>query len=658
MSPEDPAQPLSLSRRRLLQAAGVAGAAAGLAATAGTAAAASPSPSRFTPRGRLKRRPNFLIIMVDEQRTAPFYESPALRAWRLANLPTQDFLRRSSLEFTQHHIMSVACQPSRASIFTGQYPSLHGVAQTSGAAKSAIEQDLYWLDPSTVPTLGSWFRAGGYETHWKGKWHVSDADLYQPGSYNPLPSYTSTGQRDRFLEDVYLEAARLERYGFTGFVGPEPHGSNPLNSGSSGPGGVGRDEVYADMAIEELRRLRRSPNPWLLVASFVNPHDITLWGQLTLAGDISGASGSFYLAQQLAGSSVPMDLFGPEYRRSADEDLSTKPTAQASFVQRYPQGFQPLRNDVSYHRFYYQLQKNVDSQIGRVVQALREDPRQYRDTIIIYLSDHGEMLGAHGGMYQKWHAAYDEMVRVPLIVHNPVLFDGHTTSDVLTSHADLLPTMLGLAGLDEDVIARQLHTSHTQTRRLVGRDLSGALVGMDDLTRFQQAPVYFMTDDQPFKGANAVSAVGLSYPPVEQPNCVETVIAYLPTGTAGDLQRWKYSRYWDNPQYWSTPNVQDVQTFVPGRVNEPGPRVATTVVKAINPTNGQIAPPPDQYELYNVAEDPAELDNLYGDPRVAGAQQAMAALLAAERKAKRLTPLEQPYADGSMQQFPFTPTAT
>jgi hypothetical protein len=170
--------------------------------------------------------------------------------------------------------------------------------------------------------------------------------------------------------------------------------------------------------------------------------------------------------------------------------------------------------------------------------------------------------------------------------------------------------------------------------------------------------VYFMTDDQPFKGANAVSAVGLSYPPVEQPNCVETVIAYLPTGTAGDLQRWKYSRYWDNPQYWSTPNVQDVQTFVPGRVNEPGPRVATTVVKAINPTNGQIAPPPDQYELYNVAEDPAELDNLYGDPRVAGAQQAMAALLAAERKAKRLTPLEQPYADGSMQQFPFTPTAT
>ncbi len=109
--------------------------------------------------------------------------------------------------------MSVACQPSRASIYTGQYPSLHGIAQTSGAAKTAIEQDLFWLDPTTVPTLGSWFRTAGYDTYWKGKWHISDADLYQPGSYNPLPSYNNVGGRDRYLEDVYLEsgAARAVR---------------------------------------------------------------------------------------------------------------------------------------------------------------------------------------------------------------------------------------------------------------------------------------------------------------------------------------------------------------------------------------------------------------------------------------------------------------
>lgn len=591
--------------------------------------------------------------MMDEQRAAPFYETPELKAWRLANLPTQNFMRKNGFEFTEHHVMSVACQPSRASIYTGQYPSLHGVSQTSGAAKTAIEQDLYWLDPASVPTLGNWFRAGGYDTYWKGKWHISDADLYQPASYNPLPSYNDLGGRDRYLEDIYLESERLEHYGFTGFIGPEPHGSNPLNSGSSAPGGRGRDEVYADLGVEQLRRLRGADKPWLLVTSFVNPHDITLWGSLTLAGNLTGAQGSFYLEQQLIGSNVPRNLFGPEYARSSNEDLRTKPTAQSSFVAQYPKAFQPLDNGMEYHRFYYQLQKNVDEQIGRVIKALTADRRQYRDTIIIYLSDHGEMLGAHGGMFQKWHSAYDETLKVPFIFHNPTLFPKYRTSDVLTSHADLVPTMLGLAGLDESVLAKELRKTHTQVRRLVGRDLSDVLLGED--RENEARPIYFMTDDQPFKGANAVTATGMPYLPVNQPNCVETVVAYLPTGAGGVKERWKYSRYWDNPQFWSQPNVQDVQTMVSGPVNQPGAKVAQTTVKALNPTSGQVAPPADEFELYNVTTDPAEMSNLYGNPQFSRTQQVMVDLLAAERSAKRLTPVQAPWANGTAQQFPFTP---
>ncbi len=647
----------SLSRRRLLQAAGVAGIGAGLAATATGSAQAASAPA-FKPRGRLRRRPNFLIIMVDEQRHAPFYESAALARWRQENLPAQNFLRGNGYEFTHHHVMSVACQPSRASIYTGQYPSLHGIAQTSGAAKSAIEEDLYWLDPTTVPTLGWWFRNAGYDTYWKGKWHISDADLYQPGSYNPLPSYTDIGTRDPYLEDIYLESERLESYGFTGFIGPEPHGSNPLNSGSSGPLGRGRDEVYADLGVEQLQQLRRNDKPWLLVTSFVNPHDITLWGNYTLAGDLSGAQGSFYLAEQLIGSNVPRDLFTNDYFTSASEDLSTKPDAQASFVARYPDGFQPLMNNEQYHRFYYQLQKNVDQQIQRVIDALTDDSRQYRDTIVIYLSDHGEMLGAHGGMFQKWHSAYEEMLRVPFIFHNPRLFPEAQSSDILTSHADLLPTMLGLAGLDEKVLAKRLNQSHTQVRRLVGRDLSPVLLGERSPERLRDDPVYFMTDDQPFKGDNAISALGLPYQPVDQPNCVETVVAYLPTGDNGAMERWKYSRYWDNPAFWTTPGVQDVQTFIPGPVNLPGNRVAQTTVKTMNPTNGQIAPPVDQFEMYNVTTDPGELTNLYGNSAYSDTQQILANTLSRERTTKRLSPTYQPWADGSMQQFPFVPTAT
>jgi choline-sulfatase len=649
----------NISRRRLLQAAGVAGVAATGAAATTTTPAAARQP--FSPRGRLKRRPNFLIIMVDEMRTAPAYESPALTAWRAANLPAQRLIRSNGFDFTQHHIMSAACQPSRSSIYTGQYPSLHGVSQTSGAAKSAIEEDMYHLEPGTVPTLGNYFRAGGYDTYWKGKWHVSDADLYQPGSYNPMPSYTDEGARDRYLEDIYLEAEMLDKFGFTGFVGPEPHGSNPLNSGSSAWFGRGRDKVFAEMSAEQLQRLRGSDNPWLLVTSFVNPHDITLWGRFTLAASAQaqaqGTRDAFYLSQQLIDSNVPRDLFTPAYRASENENLSQKPTAQGSFVDQYPFALQPLNNDLMYHRFYYQLQKEVDDHIANVMGALMSNKKQYRDTIVIFLSDHGEMLGAHGGMFQKWHNAYDEIVRVPFVFHNPELFPRAQQSDVLTSHADLIPTMLGLAGLDEGVLAKDLRDSHTQVRRLPGRDLSSILLGEQDPSAVRNEPVYYMTDDQPFRSSSAISILGIAYEPVEQPNCVETVVAYLPTGLNGQQEKWKYCRYWDNPQYWSSPNVQDVRTFVPGQFNKPGERVAVTTVKSMNPTNGEIAPPDDQFELYNLSRDPTELLNLYGIVEHQPTLAVMRKLLDAERASKRLEPTYQPWADGSAQQFPFSGAA-
>ncbi len=640
------ATPGGLSRRKLLQAMGVAGVAAGVASK-GSSAEAAENAQPFQPRGRLRRRPNFLLLIVDEQRMAPLYESTELAAWRQANLPTQNFLRRHALDFTNHHIMSAACGPSRASIFTGQYPSLHGVSQTSGAAKSAIEQDMYWLDPTTVPTLGSWFRAGGYDTYYKGKWHVSDADLYQPGSYNPLPSYDDAGVPDPELEDLYLEADRLQGYGFEGWIGPEPHGSNPLNSGSSGPQGRGRDERYATLGIQQLQKLRTANKPWLLVNSYVNPHDITLWGDLTLAQQ------QFYLNEQLAGSNVPRNLFGPLYDASKNETLATKPTAQSSYRQQYPQAFQPIENGEKYHRFYYQLQKNVDEQIGRVIHALTATQSQYRDTVVIYISDHGELLGSHGGLFQKWHNAYDEVLRVPFVIHNPQLFPQAVSSELLTSHADLIPTMLGLAGLDEAVLRKTLRQTHSQVRQLPGRDLSGYVLGEVRPDAYPDSPQYYMTDDEPFKGAVAVSWQGLNYAPVVQPNHVETVIANLPTGPLGAKERWKYTRYWDNPLFWTNPNVQDVLTTVSGVVNQPGTKTATTVVKAAQPTTGQIAPPPDEFEAYNVTRDPTEMNNLASDPGSADTISLLQRLLQEQRALKRLTPQLEPWADGSQQQFPF-----
>lgn len=551
MTTEQPTN--GLSRRTMLQLLGAgAGAAALTGVAASQASAADTSLLPFTPRGRITRRPNFLVIVVDEMRYAPIYESAELQAWRKTNLRNINSINQNGLTFKNHHIMSAACAPSRASIFTGQYPSLHGVTQTSGAAKSAIEEDLYWLDPTGVPTMGHYFRAAGYETFYKGKWHVSDADLYEPGTYDAVATYDTDGVPIPALEDIYLEANRLAPYGFDGWVGPEPHGKNPLNSASSGPNGMGRDEVYARQGADQLAQLRTANRPWLLVTSFVDPHDITLWGDLTLA------SPSFYLAKQLEGSTVPVRLFDDRYRTSSEEDLQTKPSAQSSYRDVYQQAFQRSQNTEAYRRFYYQLQANVDAHIGKVLDALKDsDAQTQRDTVVIFLSDHGELLGSHGGLFQKWHQAYDEVLRVPFVIQNSKLFPQARSTDALTSHADLLPTMMGMAGVDLRAVQRRLRKTHTQVQDFVGRDLTPFLLGEVDATRYN-TPQYFMTDDEPTRGADQVAFNGEMFYAVAQPNHIETVIAKLPTGAGGTLEQWKYSRYFDNPNFWSSPGKQDV----------------------------------------------------------------------------------------------------
>src|SRR5690242_4458717 len=114
--------------------------------------------------GVVMAAPNFLLIMTDEERYPPPYESDAIARFRRDRLPTRARLRDGGLELHRHYTGSTACAPSRATLFTGQYPSLHGVSQTDGTAKRTTDPAMSWLDPSSVPTLGDWFRAGGYET--------------------------------------------------------------------------------------------------------------------------------------------------------------------------------------------------------------------------------------------------------------------------------------------------------------------------------------------------------------------------------------------------------------------------------------------------------------------------------------------------------------
>lgn len=473
--------------------------------------------------------------------------------------------------------------------------------------------------------MGDYFRAGGYRTFWRGKWHASEEDILIPGTKDAVPSYfPQNGVPDPDRVRLYREADRLGPYGFSGWIGPEPHGSAPRNSGGSAAGGLsGRDVVYASEAVQLIEELDASgdQDPWLIMTSFVNPHDIALFGAVTELHP----QFDFRINQN-----VPRIPAAP----TADEPLVTKPRAQASYREVYPKVLQPLRDTLRYRRLYYSLQEQVDQQMLRVFEALQQSSF-YQNTIVLFLSDHGEQLGAHG-LFQKWYQAYEESIHVPLIIHSPALIKGRQTTDMLTSHVDVLPTMMGLAGIDAATVQEQLRTSHSEVHPLVGRDLSSLVRGGDDPDRAHE-PIYFMTDDDFSRGLNQVTVFGEPYQSVIQPNHIETVITTLPTGARREKQIWKYSRYFDNPQFWSEPGQLDqVLRQGDGLPISPPVKVSTCV------TTTKRSPAPDEIEMYNLTDDPLERKNLaapsLATPETRIIQSVLADLLQEQCRQKRLAP--------------------
>jgi len=553
----------------------------------------------------VSEKPNILLVLTDQLRYPPAYESDALGSWRRANTPGQESLRRSGVSFNRHYVMSAACTPSRASLLTGQYPSLHGVTQTDGLAKKPDSDDMFWLAPDSVPTLGDWFRAGGYRTYYKGKWHVSHADIPAKDGKTSLQSIDDEGKPIPEGIKEYLDADLLDDYGFSEWVGPEPHGLGKHNTGTV------KDRFTADETIDLLKRLDSEPqdSPWLTVCSLLNPHDDALFGIVGLAQGL-----------RLDTKGIPAIEQAP----TRHEDLSTKPRCQQEMVDIWSRMGAPQPWIEVHLKFYYQLQATVDREVNRVLDALRASG-QWENTIVVFSSDHGDMLGAHGGMHEKWHNAYEESLRVPFIVSSPLLDGGEREVDLPTSHADLIPTLLGLAGIDADEALAELQADHTDARPLVGRDLSPVLRGEAEL---DPDPVLFTTDDEISEGSESgmspfqkVARALRIYSIIAQPNHIETVVARV--GVDGEEHLVKFSRYHDNEQFWTVPEQRDER--LRGR-------------KTVTVTD----PDPDEFELYDLTLDPYEQRNLAHPSNATetsrALEQKMFGLLLDQLEKKRLTP--------------------
>ena len=284
---------------------------------------AGSSPADHSPPQALYSRavtlPNVLVIMTDEERYPPPYESAELQEFRRTQMPARDRIRNEGVELHRHYAGSTACVPSRATLFTGQYPSLHGVSQTSGVAKHSNDPGMRWLDPDMVPTLGDWFRAAGYQSHYRGKWHVSHADLETPGTDEGLMASDDDGAPIWKAIEAYRAADRLNGYGFAGWIGREPHGAAKSDSGTV------RDNVFAEQVIDlfgELSQQARTA-PWLAVASFVNPHDIAFAGGLY----------ELLLGSEPTDGTVPAIAEAP----SQGDSFAGRPACQERFKRLWPQ---------------------------------------------------------------------------------------------------------------------------------------------------------------------------------------------------------------------------------------------------------------------------------------------------------------------------------
>ncbi len=403
------------------------------------------------------RPPNMLLLITDQQRQPRHW--PQDPGWLRELMPNEAELARTGLSFSNGFCNSSMCSPSRATLFTGLYPARHGVTLTLTAAdlkpelrntpavvanlaglmlrrgaprRRALRQFARGalglgppggnepeLRPET-PNLARMLRAAGYEVAYKGKWHLT-----QP--------VAADGWSDRDAELL------RERFGFAAWEPPDA-GENAkaenFGGGNAGPLGEGWDEVYTRQ-VEAWLGQAELPEPFCLVVSLVNPHDVL--------GYASSYREGGYRAGEFRDAGV-------ELPPTIDEDLSSKPAVHSLMQMGMTAYLGPLRGrraQLDYVNFYAHLHRLVDAKVGRVLAALGDpgDPGSLRSrTVVVRCSDHGEMGLSHGGLRQKAFNAYEETTHVPLVVSNPLLFPRAAETEALASLVDVLPTLATLGG--------------------------------------------------------------------------------------------------------------------------------------------------------------------------------------------------------------------
>ena len=319
------------------------------------------------------RPKNILLVITDQQH----FDTIAAAGCAYVKTPALDRLFEQGTLFSASYSPNPVCSPARSSIFTSRPSSETGVYVN----RKPIE--------SHIPTMGQWFRKHtSLETVYAGKWHL-------PKSYTQsIPGFTV------------------------------------INAGLNGAGYV--CDPVVSRACEAYIRNTPADRPFLMVASFMQPHDICEWLRLNTECPPE------LRYPELAGQLPPLPK-NFEY----DKREPKLPGARSN-----TEPFKGKWNEQHwrYYRWsYYRHIEMVDAEIGRILDALDETNR-LQDTLIVFTSDHGEGMGHHQTVRKS--RLYDEAVRVPLLFSWPKhIRHKYIHGSDPVSGMDILPTLCDYAGI-------------------------------------------------------------------------------------------------------------------------------------------------------------------------------------------------------------------
>jgi arylsulfatase A-like enzyme len=366
---------------------------------------------------------NVLIIMSDEQSwdTLGCHGNPSQIT------PNLDALASHGVSFDRCYTAYPLCCPARASLWTGLMPH---ATQVTGNWRS-IREDL------RDAGLASNFKQAGYHLIYTGKWHVPGTTPARFGydDISAIPAVLEGRDRGRFIEE-YRDYARAQ-----GYVLHETHVENLTNADiaklrepGKAPGGT--SEIAEEHFLETwqtgkfLDALKRRPadKPFFAVCSYNAPHFPMIVPK-------------------------PFDtLVDPKDVRLPGNFLSgTEGKPQEVLDSAYARKLQGV-DEGEWRRFialYLGLCAMIDKQVGRIVDYLKSNGL-FEDTIVVFLSDHGDMMGAHGLVEKGFPLHYEEALRVPLIIANAPQTQAAAigaSSDALVSLIDLIPTLAEATGV-------------------------------------------------------------------------------------------------------------------------------------------------------------------------------------------------------------------